>query len=120
MTVTLADGVATLTHAGHLVATARPGIVAPLKTDAVDLAAAADAETRYEALAGHPSAPASPAAPIAIPRRRSACGPAPWPTARGGMRAGLPAASPSLVWAALDCPAVGRPGSRDARWCWVR
>lgn len=54
MTVTLADGVATLTHAGHLVATARPGIVAPLKTDAVDLAAAADAETRYEALAGHP------------------------------------------------------------------
>ena len=54
MTVTLADGVATLTHAGHLVATARPGIVAPLKTDAVDLAAAADAETRYEALASHP------------------------------------------------------------------
>ena len=117
MTVTLADGVATLTHAGHLVATARPGIVAPLKTDAVDLAAAADAETRYEALAGHPFSTCFSCGTDRDPEEALCLRPGPLADGSGRYAARWtpPAASPSLVWAALDCPGgwsagiAGRP-----------
>jgi hypothetical protein len=73
-------------------------------------AEAAEAETRYEGLSGHP-----------FPTCFS-CGPDRSPMAASGMpRAGLRSTPPSrscgLRWTA---PGVGPPGSPVGRWCWGR
>ena len=107
----------------HLVATA---VAAPDLSDAVPppvpLEAARLAQTRYEGLADHPFPDCFVCGTDRDPADALCLRPGPLDDGTGRYAATWTPreANPPLVWAALDCPGAGRPGSPGDRWCSAR